>query len=131
MKTLLVLLTAVGLCGCAATDVRCSDGGDLSWPKEIPQADFGNTRCYQKLAEDGSTMNDGRFEQYYSTGDIALEGIFLNGVKHGTWIMYDKKGKEILRREYKHGRYLPPKQEEENIPKIPLDRPIKKSEMRK
>ncbi len=77
----------------------CKEGGDISWPNPIQ----GDKKCYQKKDKDGIYRNDGKFSQWHSNGQLALEGQFKKGKKEGLWIQFDETGKKVAERRYQDG----------------------------
>ncbi|MCF6366192.1 MAG: toxin-antitoxin system YwqK family antitoxin [Bacteroidales bacterium] len=48
-------------------------------------------------------LADGNAEFYYSNGKLKIKAEYKNGLKHGKWIYYDEKGKEIGKEKWKKG----------------------------
>lgn len=68
----------------------CAEGGDISWTPKI----VGDKRCTQKKQPDGTFLNEGPFRQIYeSNREIALEGEFVKGQKHGIWLHFGEDRK--------------------------------------
>ncbi|MGE0616755.1 MAG: toxin-antitoxin system YwqK family antitoxin [Bacteriovoracia bacterium] len=98
-----VLALAVAHLFACATGVRpCSQGGDATWIPEIDKKIRGDQICYQRTF-DGVELNDGVFLQKYKSGKTAVEGQFVRGKRHGTWVQYDEKGNRILEKYYEMG----------------------------
>jgi antitoxin component YwqK of YwqJK toxin-antitoxin module len=53
--------------------------------------------------EDGSTVDDGTFERWYSDGGKEYEAVFVNGKKEGTTVRYHRNGRIASREEYEDG----------------------------
>jgi hypothetical protein len=86
----------------------CSEAGDISWNPRI----MGDKRCTQKVRKDGRTVNHGKFLQSYaSTGRIALEGEFQEGLKSGIWLHYAEDGRLIALKFFDQGVEKTPSEE--------------------
>jgi hypothetical protein len=96
--TFALLAVAVLGTGCG-TSKPCAEAGDLSWPTAIR----GDRTCYQTRLKDGRVVNHGRYLQRYPDGKVAVEGDFLEGVKHGTWVQYGPNGMRVLEKYFDHG----------------------------
>ncbi len=97
-KALLAGLMLV-VSGCAITR-PCSDAGDTSWIPKI----MGDKKCTQKRRSDGKVVNHGPFLQSYgTTGKIALEGEFVEGLKQGIWLHYAEDGHLVAAKFFEKG----------------------------
>ena len=48
-------------------------------------------------------VRDGKYERYNTAGYPEETGTFVNGMKNGKWIWYDKYGKEGVVAQFKEG----------------------------
>ncbi len=98
-KAFSILILSILLGACSITK-PCSEAGDVSWNPKI----IGDKRCTQKTRKDGRVVNHGRFLQSYtSTGRIALEGEFTEGLKSGIWLHYAEDGRLIAVKYFDQG----------------------------
>ena len=97
---ILALFCAGILSACTTPRKPCSLGGDTDWDG---RKFGGDKKCRQVQAKDGLYYNEGPYREYHRTGQIALEGEFKNGRKHGTWTEYDASGAKALVRTYEDG----------------------------
>lgn len=68
--------------------------------------------------EDGRIS--GKYTSYYLTGQIKAEGEFINGMRTGTWLVWDEKDNLIVQREFSD-----PFNYTQIIPKTPKEDPVK------
>ncbi len=71
----------------------------MDWPYRFK----GDQTCFQKETKDGKQVNHGEYRQYDQDKNIVLEGMFLNGKKHGVWVEKDAKGNPVLEKTFKKG----------------------------
>jgi hypothetical protein len=105
----LALILSLSWAGWACSISKpCSEAGDVSWNPKI----IGDKRCTQKTRKDGRTVNHGKFVQAYSsTGKIALEGEFFEGLKSGIWLHYAEDGRLIAVKYFDQGVEKSPSEE--------------------
>ena len=107
MRTACVLIGMTVWSGCSISK-PCSEAGDVSWNPKI----IGDKRCTQRARKDGRIVNHGKFLQSYtSTGRIALEGEFVEGLKSGIWLHYAEDGRLIAVKYFDQGVEKSPSEE--------------------
>ncbi len=89
--------------GCASTTKPCSGEADVEWDPKLKPEDKGDQLCYQKIQKDGKFKNHGKYVLKYPDGELAIEGQFVDGDRHGVWTQYDRKGKKKRERYYEMG----------------------------
>ncbi|GHN02999.1 hypothetical protein WSM22_44880 [Cytophagales bacterium WSM2-2] len=71
-----------------------------------------NAKFYEEFYKDSSThfkvnlkggFKDGSFKEYHPNGKVKMTGQFKRDKRDGTWRLYDKKGKQIMKRTYANG----------------------------
>lgn len=60
-------------------------------------------RKHVVVADDGSTVDDGPFERWYSEGVKEYEAVFVMGKKEGTTVRFHRNGRIASREAYRNG----------------------------
>jgi len=67
-----------------------------------PDGTFRQRKQVLRL-EDGTTIDDGPFERWYSDGTKEYSAVFARGKKEGTTVRYHRNGQIASRQEYRDG----------------------------
>lgn len=105
MLTVLIVITGPTalLSGCAISR-PCSEAGDTTWTNPGYPIK-GDKKCRQVKNSEGQYVNDGKFQWFYMSGKLALEGEFKNGFKNGIWIQYEEKsGRPLMEKNFISGK---------------------------
>lgn len=99
----ILVSTSLMLSGCAISR-PCSEAGDVTWVNPGYPIK-GDKKCRQVKNTEGKYVNDGKFQWFYMSGKLALEGEFKNGFKDGIWTQYEEKsGRPILEKNFVSGK---------------------------
>lgn len=99
---ILILITTFSrlFAACSVAPARpCTEGGEPAADHKI----VGTRQCVQKKNASGKYVNDGPYKQWYANGQLALEGDYKLGRKHGKWTEWDDKGHKVTEKLYENG----------------------------
>jgi hypothetical protein len=74
----------------------CTEAGSFD---TVPLAQ-GDMQCHQHKNAQGNWVNHGKFKQFHPNEKLAVEGEFRDGVKVGTWKIYNDKGEQTTELNY-------------------------------
>ena len=99
---LLIALSAIGaptLSQQPAADMVAVETVEEFWPN-------GQLKLRKQVLrlDDGTVVDDGKFERWHSNGKKEYEAVFVKGAKEGTTIRYHKNGRKATEQEYRKGK---------------------------
>ena len=92
-----MLPTLLSLAACTYAPLKpCTSAGSFD---TVPLVK-GDMQCNQHKNAEGDWVNNGKFVQYHPNGEVAVEGEFRDGVKVGTWRVYNDQGAQTTELNY-------------------------------
>lgn len=100
---------------------------DTCWRMDyyVPAGPLSKVESYKDKKK---TIAHGRFVFYDEKGFADSAGLYINGLRNGTWKYYNNKGKVMLSREYEGGIMVSEKMHEEE-PEAGKDKRLKEGEV--
>lgn len=101
----LILASQLSLVACSGRRYRpCFNGGEPPRAeKALGDDKIEKRQCEQVKGPDGKLLNEGLYKEWYWNGNLALEGDYKDGKRHGKWFEYDEKGRLVSERWFENG----------------------------